>query len=121
MGFLGCGATALCPVKAAGFCSAKADTGRLSAAEVTDGRFSGGPHGFVIGHVTPEAFDGGPIAVIKNGDAIVIDAEKRAITLDIGAKELDARLRQWKQPKPTTAAACSPSTPPWSAARAKAR
>ena len=67
---------------------------------ITDGRFSGGSHGFVIGHVTPEAFDGGPIAVIKNGDPIVIDAEKRAITLDIGAKELDARLRKWKQPKP---------------------
>ena len=67
---------------------------------ITDGRFSGGSHGFVIGHVTPEAFDGGPIAVIKNGDPIVIDAEKRAITLDIGAKELDARLRRWKQPKP---------------------
>ena len=67
---------------------------------ITDGRFSGGSHGFVIGHVTPEAFDGGPIAVIKNGDPIIIDAEKRAITLDIGAKELDARLRQWKQPKP---------------------
>ncbi len=68
---------------------------------ITDGRFSGGSHGFVIGHVTPEAFDGGPIAVIKNGDPIVIDAEKRAITLDIGAKELDARLRKWKQPKPS--------------------
>ncbi len=67
---------------------------------ITDGRFSGGSHGFVIGHVTPEAFDGGPIAVIKNGDLIVIDAEKRAITLAIPAKELDARLRRWKQPKP---------------------
>ena len=67
---------------------------------ITDGRFSGGSHGFVIGHVTPEAFDGGPIAVVKNGDSIVIDAEKRAITLDISAAELDRRLRQWKQPKP---------------------
>jgi dihydroxy-acid dehydratase len=67
---------------------------------ITDGRFSGGSHGFVIGHVTPEAFDGGPIAVIKNGDPITIDAEKRAITLGIPAQELDARLRQWKQPKP---------------------
>ncbi len=67
---------------------------------ITDGRFSGGSHGFVIGHVTPEAFDGGPIAVIKNGDPIIIDAEKRAITLGIPAKELDARLRKWKQPKP---------------------
>ncbi len=67
---------------------------------ITDGRFSGGSHGFVIGHVTPEAFDGGAIAVVKNGDPIVIDAEKRAITLDIPARELDARLRKWKQPKP---------------------
>lgn len=67
---------------------------------ITDGRFSGGSHGFVIGHVTPEAFDGGPIAVIRNGDPIVIDADKRKIDLGISAKELDARLRKWKQPKP---------------------
>ena len=67
---------------------------------ITDGRFSGGSHGFVIGHTTPEAFDGGPIAVVKNGDPIVIDAKKREITLGIPAKELDSRLRKWKQPKP---------------------
>jgi dihydroxy-acid dehydratase len=67
---------------------------------ITDGRFSGGSHGFVIGHVTPEAFDGGAIAVVKNGDPIVIDAEKRVINLEIPARELDARLRKWKQPKP---------------------
>jgi dihydroxy-acid dehydratase len=67
---------------------------------ITDGRFSGGSHGFVVGHVTPEAFVGGPIAVIKNGDKITIDAEKRAITLGIPAKELAARLKAWKQPKP---------------------
>ncbi len=67
---------------------------------ITDGRFSGGSHGFVIGHVTPEAHVGGPLAVVKNGDPIVIDAEKRAITLGISAAELDARLRRWKQPKP---------------------
>ena len=67
---------------------------------ITDGRFSGGSHGFVVGHVTPEAFVGGPIAVIKNGDPITIDAEKRAITLGIPAKELKARLTAWKQPKP---------------------
>ncbi len=67
---------------------------------ITDGRFSGGSHGFVVGHVTPEAFVGGPIAVIKNGDAITIDAEKRAITLGIPEKELKARLKAWKQPKP---------------------
>ncbi|HAB15892.1 MAG TPA: dihydroxy-acid dehydratase [Verrucomicrobiota bacterium] len=67
---------------------------------ITDGRFSGGSHGFVIGHVTPEAFDGGAIAVVKNGDLITIDAEKRAITLEISARDLDTRLRQWQQPKP---------------------
>ena len=67
---------------------------------ITDGRFSGGSHGFVVGHVTPEAFVGGPIAVIKNGDPITIDAEKRSITLGIPAKELKARLAKWKQPKP---------------------
>ena len=67
---------------------------------ITDGRFSGGSHGFVVGHVTPDAFVGGPIAVIKNGDAITIDAEKRAITLGIPATELKARLAKWKQPKP---------------------
>jgi dihydroxy-acid dehydratase len=67
---------------------------------ITDGRFSGGSHGFVVGHVTPEAFVGGPIAVIKNGDPITIDAEKRSITLGIPAKELKDRLAKWKQPKP---------------------
>jgi dihydroxy-acid dehydratase len=67
---------------------------------ITDGRFSGGSHGFVVGHVTPEAFVGGPIAVIKNGDTITIDAEKRAITLGVSAAELKSRLAKWKQPKP---------------------
>jgi dihydroxy-acid dehydratase len=67
---------------------------------ITDGRFSGGSHGFVIGHVTPEAFTGGPIAIIKNGDPIEIDSEKKTITLNIPKTELTARLKQWKQPKP---------------------
>jgi dihydroxy-acid dehydratase len=67
---------------------------------ITDGRFSGGSHGFVVGHITPEAAVGGPIAVIKNGDPITIDAAKNAITLDLPAKELKARLKAWK-PKPT--------------------
>jgi dihydroxy-acid dehydratase len=67
---------------------------------ITDGRFSGGSHGFVVGHVTPEAFVGGPIAVIKNGDSITIDAEKRSINLDIPAAELKKRLKAWTQPKP---------------------
>ncbi|MBX3748421.1 MAG: dihydroxy-acid dehydratase [Verrucomicrobiae bacterium] len=67
---------------------------------ITDGRFSGGSHGFVIGHVTPEAFDGGPIAVVRKGDPITIDAESREITLGIPARDLKARLARWKQPRP---------------------
>ena len=67
---------------------------------MTDGRFSGGSHGFVIGHVTPEAFVGGPIAVIKNGDRIEIDGEKKVVDLKIPKAELAARLKKWKQPKP---------------------
>ncbi len=67
---------------------------------ITDGRFSGGSHGFVIGHVTPEAFTGGPIAIIKNGDLIEIDGAKRAMTLKISKTEFADRLKKWKQPKP---------------------
>ncbi len=67
---------------------------------VTDGRFSGGSHGFVVGHITPEAATGGPIAVVRNGDPITIDAEKRRITLDIPGAELKRRLSRWKPPKP---------------------
>ena len=67
---------------------------------ITDGRFSGGSHGFVVGHVTPEAYEGGPLAVVKNGDAILFDAEAHEITLGIPAKELKARLKAWKRPAP---------------------
>lgn len=67
---------------------------------ITDGRFSGGSHGFVIGHVTPEAFVGGPLAMVKNGDKISIDAEKREMTLHITKKEMAERKKAWKQPKP---------------------
>ena len=67
---------------------------------ITDGRFSGGTHGFVVGHITPEAFEGGAIAVVKNGDEITIDANKKEIRLGIPAKELKQRLKNWKQPKP---------------------
>ncbi|NNE90400.1 MAG: dihydroxy-acid dehydratase [Verrucomicrobiales bacterium] len=67
---------------------------------ITDGRFSGGSHGFVIGHVTPEAFEGGPIGLVKNGDKISIDAKKREVTLHVSKKELAARKKKWKQPKP---------------------
>jgi dihydroxy-acid dehydratase len=67
---------------------------------ITDGRFSGGSHGFVVGHVTPEAAVGGPIALIKNGDIITIDAEKRQVNVKISAAELKKRALAWKQPKP---------------------
>jgi dihydroxy-acid dehydratase len=71
-----------------------------TVALITDGRFSGGSHGFVVGHITPEAFAGGPIAIIKNGDPITIDSVKRSITLGIPAAEIKSRLAKWKQPKP---------------------
>ena len=67
---------------------------------ITDGRFSGGSHGFVIGHVTPEAFVGGPIALIKNGDTIEIDGEKKVVNLQISNAEMALRLKNWKEPKP---------------------
>ena len=67
---------------------------------ITDGRFSGGTWGMVVGHVAPEAFVGGPIALVKEGDSITIDAHKRLIQLNVPAKELAARRKKWKQPKP---------------------
>ncbi|HZF01761.1 MAG TPA: dihydroxy-acid dehydratase [Methylomirabilota bacterium] len=67
---------------------------------ITDGRFSGGSHGFVVGHITPEAYAGGPLALVKNGDAIAIDAEKRELTLEVTGKELNARRKSWKKPAP---------------------
>jgi len=65
---------------------------------MTDGRFSGGSHGFIVGHVTPEAQDGGPIALIQDGDKITIAAEKREITVDITEEELAARRAAWQAP-----------------------
>ncbi len=67
---------------------------------ITDGRFSGGSHGFIIGHVTPEAQEGGPIALAKDGDPILIDAQKRVIDLQVDAKELEKRAREWQAPAP---------------------
>ncbi|MFZ4115343.1 MAG: dihydroxy-acid dehydratase [Chthoniobacterales bacterium] len=67
---------------------------------ITDGRFSGGTHGFVVGHITPEAFEGGPIALINNGDLITIDAIKKELILGVSQKELQQRAKQWKQPSP---------------------
>ncbi|APV36887.1 dihydroxy-acid dehydratase [Acinetobacter soli] len=71
-----------------------------SVALLTDGRFSGGSHGFVIGHVTPEAYDGGPIGLVKDGDKISINAETREITLHISNDEMDSRRAQWQKPRP---------------------
>jgi len=67
---------------------------------ITDGRFSGGTWGMVVGHVAPEAFEGGPIALVKQGDSITIDAVKRLIQLNVPAKELAARRKKWKRPRP---------------------
>ena len=67
---------------------------------ITDGRFSGGTHGFVVGHITPEAYEGGPLALVRNGDAIVIDARAREIRLEISAGEVRKRRKGWKKPKP---------------------
>ena len=65
---------------------------------LTDGRFSGGSHGFIVGHVTPEAQDGGPIALVKSGDRIVIDAAKNSIDVEISDAEMQARRAAWVQP-----------------------
>ncbi len=67
---------------------------------LTDGRFSGGTWGMVVGHVAPEAFVGGTIALVKEGDSITIDAKKQLIQLNVSTKELAARRKKWKQPKP---------------------
>jgi dihydroxy-acid dehydratase len=65
---------------------------------ITDGRFSGGSHGFVVGHVTPEAAVGGPIAIVEDGDPITIDAEKKTLSLDLPQADIDARLSRWQAP-----------------------
>jgi dihydroxy-acid dehydratase len=65
---------------------------------ITDGRFSGGSHGFVVGHVAPEAAMGGPIALLQDGDSIRIDAERRSIDVDLPVAELERRRRQWTPP-----------------------
>ena len=67
---------------------------------ITDGRFSGGSHGFVVGHITPEAAVGGPIGIIRNGDPITIDAVGNSISLDLSAKEIKARQKAWRPKKP---------------------
>ena len=77
---------------------------------ITDGRFSGGTHGFVVGHITPEAFVGGPLALVKNGDAITIDARRRTLTLDIPRERARGAAREVEAARSrATRAACSPS------------
>ncbi|MBW3637292.1 MAG: dihydroxy-acid dehydratase, partial [Armatimonadetes bacterium] len=71
-----------------------------SVALITDGRFSGGSHGFVVGHITPEAFEGGPIALVQNGDKITISAAKREITLGISDEEMERRKAHWQPMAP---------------------
>jgi dihydroxy-acid dehydratase len=70
---------------------------------ITDGRFSGGTHGPCIGHISPEAMEGGPIALVRDGDAIVLDIPKRKLTLDVPAAELARRRKAWKAPAPKIA------------------
>ncbi|MCD2448792.1 dihydroxy-acid dehydratase [Methylicorpusculum oleiharenae] len=67
---------------------------------ITDGRFSGGTHGFVVGHITPEAYVGGALAIVQNGDQITIDAETKQLTLHINEHEIARRLEKWQQPAP---------------------
>ena len=93
-----------------------------SVALLTDGRFSGATHGFMIAHVAPEAFNGGPIAVVQEGDTITVDADRGVLDLDIPAEEIDA------PPGGVEAARTalqdgrdSPNTASWSRAPAKAR
>lgn len=65
---------------------------------ITDGRFSGGTHGFVVGHITPEAYEGGTIALVENGDTITIDTKNNTIQLKVSDEELTQRKSEWKQP-----------------------
>ncbi len=67
---------------------------------ITDGRFSGGTHGFVVGHITPEASSGGPLALVQNGDKITIDAKSRQLNLGISKAELKRRREAWRKPRP---------------------
>jgi dihydroxy-acid dehydratase len=67
---------------------------------ITDGRFSGGTYGLVVGHVAPEAAVGGPIGLIRDGDAVTIDAERRLLAVELSDQELDRRRAQWRPPRP---------------------
>ncbi|HAY80443.1 MAG TPA: dihydroxy-acid dehydratase, partial [Planctomycetaceae bacterium] len=65
---------------------------------MTDGRFSGGSHGFIVGHITPEAQEGGPLALVENGDQVTIDADNNSIDMDVSDEEIAARKSRWQAP-----------------------
>ncbi len=67
---------------------------------ITDGRFSGGSWGMLVGHVTPEAFVGGTIALVEEGDKVTIDAGRRLLQLEVSTEEIERRRREWRQPAP---------------------
>ena len=67
---------------------------------ITDGRFSGGTHGFVVGHITPEAYEGGTIGLLQDGDKIIIDAANNLLHVELSTEELHSRQKQWKKPEP---------------------
>jgi dihydroxy-acid dehydratase len=71
-----------------------------NVALITDGRFSGGTHGFVVGHITPEAYEGGAIALLQDGDRIIIDAANNLLHVELSDEELHSRQKQWKKPEP---------------------
>ncbi|KAF5014680.1 hypothetical protein F66182_14255, partial [Fusarium sp. NRRL 66182] len=71
-----------------------------NVALLTDGRYSGASHGFIVGHIVPEAAVGGPIALVQDGDVITIDAETNELKMDVSQEELDRRLKNWQPPKP---------------------
>ena len=71
-----------------------------NVALMTDGRYSGASHGFIVGHIVPEAAVGGPIAIVRDGDVVTINAEKNEISMDVSEEEIQQRLREWKAPAP---------------------
>jgi dihydroxy-acid dehydratase len=72
-----------------------------NVALITDGRYSGASHGFIVGHIVPEAAVGGPIAVVRDGDSVTINAESNELSMDVSDEEIQRRLKEWKPPAPT--------------------
>ncbi|KAJ9636382.1 hypothetical protein H2199_008057 [Coniosporium tulheliwenetii] len=77
-----------------------------NVALITDGRYSGASHGFIVGHIVPEAAVGGPIAVVRDGDVITIDAETNSLSMDVEEEEVKKRLQEWVPPKPVVTRGC---------------